>query len=264
MTSFRNIIYEKKGRLAYITINRPERMNAVDPPTSQDLWEAWTDFRDDDQLWAAILTGAGERAFSAGADLVAMAEARMSTEGTTVAGGGAPFGGITRGFECYKPMIAAINGYCLAGGLEMALSCDIRIAAEHAQFGLPEPTRAIMPGAGGTQRLPRAIPQAVAMELLLTGGRIDAPTALRVGLVSHIVPLERLMPTAEEVAEAVLQCGPLAVRAIKEAALRGLDMTLEQGLALEVRLRREVGRSEDAREGPLAFREKRPPQYKGR
>ncbi|MFQ5880483.1 MAG: enoyl-CoA hydratase-related protein [Dehalococcoidia bacterium] len=263
MTSFQNIIYEKKGRIAYVTINRPDRLNAVDPPTSQELLEAWTDFRDDDEVWVAILTGAGERAFSAGADLVAMAEARMSPEGTGL-GGGAPFGGITRGFECYKPMIAAISGYCLAGGLEMALCCDVRIAAENAQFGLPEPTRAILPGAGGTQRLPRAIPLALAMELLVTGGRIDAQTALRMGLVSRVVPLERLLPSAEEVADAILQCGPLAVRAVKEAALRGLDMTLEQGLALEANLWREVGRSEDAREGPLAFAEKRKPEYKGR
>ncbi len=261
MAQFLNIIYEKRGRLAYVTINRPERRNAIDPETSRELYEAFCDFRDDPEVWAAILTGAGDVAFSAGADLVAMAEAFQKGAAPRY---DVPFGGITRGFECWKPIIAAINGYCLAGGLELALACDIRIAAEHATFGLPEPKRAIIPGAGGTQRLPRAIPLAYAMELLLTGERFDAQWALRAGLVSRVVPKEKLMPTCEEVAEKILECGPLAVRAIKQAALRGLQMTLEEGLALEAQLAAEVFRSEDAREGPLAFAQKRKPQYKGR
>ncbi len=180
MSDFKNIIYEKKGRLAYITLNREERRNAIDPATSQELYDAFTDFKEDDELWVAVLTGSGEVAFSAGADLVAMAEA---------------FAGITRDFDCWKPMIAAINGYCLAGGLELALSCDIRIAAEHATFGLPEPKRAIIPAATGTQRLPRAIPLAYAMELLLTGERFDSDWALRAGLVSRVVPAYQLMAT---------------------------------------------------------------------
>jgi enoyl-CoA hydratase/carnithine racemase len=261
MADFANITYEKKGRIAYVTINRPQRMNAVDPDTSRELLQAFSAFRDDAEVWVSILTGAGEKAFSAGADLVAMAQA--------FAGGAArffdvPFGGITRDFQTWKPMIAAINGHCLAGGLELALRCDIRVAAEHATFGLPEPTRAIMPGAGGTQRLPRAIPLAFAMEILLTGGRIDAPTALRWGLVSHVVPLAELMPKAEEIANAICECGPLAVRAIKQAAYQGLDMTLEEGLALEAKLMADVLRTEDARQGPLAFAQKRKPEYKGR
>jgi enoyl-CoA hydratase/carnithine racemase len=257
----KNIIYEKKGRLAYVTINRPERRNAIDGDTSQELYDAFTDFKEDDELWVAVLTGAGDVAFSAGADLRAMAEA--------FAGGKAlrmdvPFGGITRRFECWKPMIAAINGYCLAGGLELALSCDIRIAAEHATFGLPEPKRAIIPAAGGTQRLPRAVPLAFAMELMLTGERFDAQTALRFGLVSRVVPADQLMPTVEEVAAKSLECGPLAVRAIKEAVLQGRQMSLEEGLKLESRLAGAVMRSEDAREGPTAFAQKRKPEYKGR
>jgi len=261
MADFTNITYEKKGRIAYVTINRPERMNAVDPDTSRELKQAFGDFRDDDELWVSILTGAGEKAFSAGADLVAMAQAFASGD---VRAYDVPFGGITRGFQTWKPMIAAINGYCLAGGLELALCCDIRVAAEHATFGQPEPTRAIIPGAGGTQRLPRAIPQTFAMEILLTGGRIDAQTALRSGLVSHVVPLAELMAKAEEIASAVCECGPLAVRAIKEAAYRGLEMTLEEGLALEAQKSAEIFGTEDAREGPLAFSQKRKPQYKGR
>jgi enoyl-CoA hydratase/carnithine racemase len=261
MANFTNITYEKKERIAYVTINRPERMNAVDPDTSRELLRAFSDFRDDDALWLSILTGAGEKAFSAGADLVAMAQASARGEARSY---DLPFGGITRGFQTWKPMIAAINGYCLAGGLELALCCDIRVAADHATFGLTEPTRAIIPGGGGTQRLPRAIPLAFAMELLLTGGRIDAQAALRWGLVSHVVPLTELMAKADEIANAICECGPLAVRAIKQAAYQGLDMALEEGLALEAQNSAEVFRTEDAREGPLAFAQKRKPQYKGR
>ena len=262
MAGFQNITYETKGRLAYVTINRPERRNAIDPATSRELLDAFTAFRDDPDAWVAVLTGAGDQAFSAGADLVAMAE-------SFAAGGGgmrydAPFGGITRGFECWKPIIAAINGYCLAGGLELALSCDVRIAAEHATFGLPEPKRAIIPAAGGTQRLPRMVPMAFAMELLLTGERFDAQTALRFGLVSKVVAADQLTATVEETAAKILECGPLAVRAIKRAAIQGREMSLEDGLRLESQLAGEVFRSEDAREGPMAFAQKRRPEYKGR
>jgi E-phenylitaconyl-CoA hydratase len=261
MSDFSNIIYEKKGRIAVITINRPDRMNAVDPQTSQELRDAWSDFRDDGELWVAVFTGAGERAFSAGLDLVATAEA--------FAKGGAPqftvpFGGITRNLQIFKPMIAAINGHCLAGGLEMALCCDIRIAAENATFGLLEVTRAIIPGAGGTQRLPRAIGLPKALELIITGARIDAQAALRYGLVSQVLPLPELMPRVMELAELICQNGPIAVRLAKEAACRGSEMTLEEGLALEAKLSDEVWRTEDSREGPTAFAQKRKPEYKGR
>lgn len=262
MPDFQNILFQPKDHLLYVTINRPERRNAIDPLTSYELLQAFTAFKDDDNLWVAILTGAGEQAFSAGADLVAMAQAFAG--GAQPVPQNVPFGGITRGFECWKPMIAAINGYCLAGGLELALACDIRIAAEHASFGLPEPKRAIIPAAGGTQRLPRAVPLAFAMELLLTGERYDAQTALRFGLVSRVVPADRLMATAEEIAEKILECGPLAVRAIKQAALQGRNLPLEEGLNLESQLAGVVFRSEDAREGPTAFAQKRKPQYKGR
>jgi enoyl-CoA hydratase/carnithine racemase len=262
MPDYKNILYEKRGHIAYVTINRPDRRNAIDPATSHDLKQAFEDFKADDDAWVAILTGAGDQAFSAGADLVAMSAA--------LSGGGegvpmnVPFGGITRGYECWKPIIAAINGYCLAGGLEIALSCDIRVAAEHAQFGLPEPRRAIIPAAGGTQRLPRTVPLAFAMELLLTGDRFDAQTALRFGLVSRVVPQAELMATAEAIAGRILECGPLAVRAIKQAVLRGREMSLEDGLRLEGQLAGPIFGTEDAREGPRAFAEKRKPAYKGR
>jgi enoyl-CoA hydratase/carnithine racemase len=265
LPEFQNILYQKKERLAYITINRPERRNAVDPATSQELLDAFTAFKEDDSLWAAVLTGSGEQAFCAGADLVAMAQSFAGGGGGSQAPGySVPFGGITRRFECWKPMIAAINGYCLAGGLELALACDIRIAAEHATFGLPEPKRAIIPAAGGTQRLPRAVPMAFAMELLLSGERFDSQTALRFGLVSRVVPADQLMATVEDVAAKVLECGPLAVRAIKQAALQGRELPLEEGLKLESQLAGGVFSSEDAREGPTAFAQKRKPEYKGR
>jgi len=192
---------------------------------------------------------------------VAMARSMAAGRGVGLS---VPFAGITRDFECWKPIIAAINGYCLAGGLELALCCDIRIAAEHAQFGLPEVTRAIIPGAGGTQRLPRAVPSAAAMHLLLTGGRFDAQWALRFGLVTEVVPADRLLPRALEIAEEICRNGPLAVRAVKQAALQGPDRSLNDGLDLEAELGRQVLRSEDAREGPRAFAEKRPPVYRGR
>ena len=261
MPDYKNILYEERGHIAYATINRPDRRNAIDPATSHDLKQAFEDFKADDDAWVAILTGAGDQAFSAGADLVAMSAA-LSDGGEGVPMN-VPFGGITRGYECWKPIIAAINGYCLAGGLEIALSCDIRVAAEHAQFGLPEPRRAIIPAAGGTQRLPRSVPLAFAMELLLTGDRFDAQTALRFGLVSRVVPQAELMATAEAIAGRILECGPLAVRAIKQAVLRGREMSLADGLRLEGQLAGPIFGTEDAREGPRAFAEKRKPAYRG-
>lgn len=263
MPEYDRIIYEKKGKVAFITINRPQRLNAIDPATSQQLYAAFQDFAEDPDRWVAILTGAGERAFSSGNDLIATAEARAGAEEGRI-GHGVPFGGITKGVFIPKPIIAAINGYCVAGGLEIAMACDIRIAAEHAQFGQPEPRWAIIPGAGGTQRLPRFIPMAPAMELLFLGNFIGAQEALRWGLVSRVVPLEQLIPTAEEMAATICRNGPLAIRAIKEAAWRGLQMPLDQALAVEDLYSELVYRSQDAREGPQAFAEKREPRYHGR
>ncbi|MFN8507319.1 MAG: enoyl-CoA hydratase-related protein [Dehalococcoidia bacterium] len=164
----------------------------------------------------------------------------------------------------YKPIIAAINGYCLAGGLELALACDIRIAVPEARFGLPEVRWAIMPGAGGTQRLPRAIPQAWANYLILTGEQMDAETAFRLGLISHIVPREELMDRALQIANLICERGPLAVKTAKEAILRGQDMPLDHGLAYEDVLLSRLMTTDDAKEGPKAFAEKRKPEYHGR
>ena len=264
MASYEKVLFEQRGRVAVITINRPERMNAIDPQTSAELLDAWSEVRDNDEIWAAVLTGAGERAFSAGNDLVAMSAAQQGGDAAAIAHRGAAFGGITRGFECWKPMIAAINGYCLAGGLEMALMCDIRIAADHAQFGLTEPSRGIIPGAGGTQRLPRVIALGPALELLLTAKRFDAAWAMRHGLVNDVVPLDQLMPRAIALAEEICANAPMSVRLVKEAVYRGLDLPLDEGLKVEVDQSRKVMQTEDAREGPLAFAQKRQPVWKGR
>jgi len=262
-----SILFEKTERIVTITINRPKAMNAIDMETSRQLIKAWTNFRDESELWVAILTGAGEEAFSSGADLQTAGEfyrnmtpfqRRHSSENFP------GLGGITRHIEIMKPIIAAINGYCFAGGLEMALACDFRLASENAVFGLLEVTRGIVPGAGGTQRLPRIVPLPKAMEMILLGRRIDAREGLRIGLVNEVYPLSDLMPAAYRLAEELCQNAPLAVQAAKEAVLRGLDMPLEEGFRLEQFLAEPVRKSEDAKEGIRAFLEKKKPEFKGR
>ncbi len=256
------VLLERDGHVATITINRPEAMNALNSAVRRGLTEALTEFRDVPDLWVAILTGAGERAFSAGADLVEMSRRSQGEFQDAFWESGTP--GLTRGLEVNKPVIAAINGYCLAGGLELALACDIRIAAEHAQFGLTEVTRGIIPGGGGTQRLPRLIPLGAALELLFTGDRIPANEAVRLGIINRVVKAQELLPEARRLAERINQNAPLAVRAVTEAALRGLEVPLEQGLRIEAMLSRIIRDTEDSREGPRAFAEKRPARYQGR
>jgi enoyl-CoA hydratase/carnithine racemase len=256
------VLYDQKGSIVTITINRPDAMNAIDPETQDGLVAAWTRFRDDDSAWVAILTGAGDRAFSAGADLKKYLPAEFAAGPASHNTVG--LGGITRGLTIWKPMIAAINGYCLAGGLEQALACDLRVAASHATFGLTEVRWAIMPGAGGTQRLPRALPLARAMELILTGDPMTADEALRLGLVNRVVPLAELMPTALALAEKLCERGPLALRAAKEAVIRGLSLPLADGLRLEAFLSATLRATADAAEGPRAFAEKRKPAFRAR
>lgn len=257
------ILYAQQDRIVTITIHRPEAMNAIDPETHRELIDAWIRFRDDPDAWVAILTGAGDRAFSAGADLKKLIPAAFAA-GTSSRHNEYGLGGITRGLEIWKPVIAAINGHALAGGLELALACDLRIAAEHATFGLTEVRWAIMPGAGGTQRLPRTVGLGRALEMILTGETIDAQEACRIGLVNRVVPLAELMPTARRWAETICERGPLAVRAAKEAVLRGLSLPLPDGLRLEAFLSGTLRGTEDAAEGPRAFAEKRKPVYRAR
>ncbi len=254
-----SIRFEREGRLACVTIDRPEAMNALDMAHNEELNRVWAEFRDDEGLWVAILTGAGNKAFSAGADLKTLIPAQG--EGVMEDWN---FGGITRGFKTFKPIIAAINGVALAGGLEMVLACDHRVAADHARLGLAEVKWAIIPGAGGTQRLPRAIPLARAMEMILTGDPITADEAYQLGLVNRVVSADSLMAEARSLAETLLARGPLALRAAKQAVLEGASLSFDQGLALELDLFSKVMRTEDAAEGPRAFAEKRTPKFQGR
>ncbi len=263
-----SILYEKRGRVAYITINRPEARNAIDFATSQELSDAWQDFRNDDNLWIGVLTGAGDKSFSAGADLKSLIPAlsgqASSGSQTTASVGDTGFGGITRNFECWKPIIAAVNGHCLAGGFEMMLACDLRIASENATFGLTEVRWGIIPAAGGTQRLPRAIPVAKAMEMILMGEMISAAEAYRIGLINKVVPQTDLMNEVEHWVSILLERGPLALRAAKQAILQGQYMPLDEGMQLEQRLMAQLLRTEDAREGPTAFAQKRKPEFKAK
>lgn len=257
-----SLIFEIQDRVAEITINRPEVMNAMDPDTYRELSEAWIRVRDDPDIWAAIITGAGDKSFTAGADLRTMG--RGSGAGPSQFWQTQSQQLLNRGLEVWKPIVAAINGYCLGGGMTLLLATDIRIAAEHATFALAEVKRAILPANGGTQRTLRQLPYPVAMELLLTGDPIDAATAARIGLINHVVPQDKLLDSARETAAKICRNGPLAVRAIKELAVRSQYMHLEDGLRLEAAVSRVLLSTDDAKEGPRAFVEKRPPVYTGR
>ncbi|MFC1976763.1 enoyl-CoA hydratase-related protein [Chloroflexota bacterium] len=255
--------YQKEGRIAVFTINRPERRNALDVVAHRELSEAMLDFQDDPDLWVGIITGAGDKAFCAGQDL----------GGGPAAPGGGARGAAERAErlaaynladKIMKPFIAAINGYALGGGLELALTCDIRIAAENARLGLVEVLIGSNAGAGGYQRLSRFIPRAIASWMILSGQQMDAQEAYRVGLVNKVVPLDQLMSTAREYAENICQAAPLAVRAGKEAIIRGYDMTLEQGFLMDRDTYSRHAASEDRIEGRKAFAEKRKPVWKGK
>ncbi len=250
--------YYKSGNIVTITLSRPEVMNAFDWPMRKELREALDKFQNDSSLWVAILTGAGDKAFSTGADL----SPRISTNNKVPATNRNDYS-ITRGYEIQKPLIAAINGYCLGLGLETALLCDIRIAAEHAQFGLPEVKRGLLPLGGGALRLPRMLSWCHASEILLTGKHITAQEAFRMGLINQVVPLEKLLTTAMEWANSICQAAPLAVRAAKEAMIKGYDMSLEEGTQLVMSLWEDIQKSEDYVEGRRAFKERRAPNYKG-
>jgi enoyl-CoA hydratase len=265
------VTYEKKGGIAYVTLNRPEVHNAMDAEVVVRLAEAWQDFAADDSLRVAIITGAGDRAFSSGADLrklipliTGFRQPEDEWDGRLMEDRRLTNVALLRGFELYKPVISAINGFCLAGGTELIQATDIRIAAQHATFGLTEVKRAIIPAAGSMVRLPKQVPFCKAMEILLVGDSISAEEACRIGLVNYVVPQEKLMETAEEFAQKIAENGPLAVRKIKETVLKALGRPVEEGYALEDEAARAIMRSEDAREGPRAFAEKRKPRYVGR
>jgi len=255
------LLFEVRDRVAYLTFNRPEAMNAMDPETYKQLSDAWIEVRDNPDIWCAIITGAGDRAFTAGADLKKTIPRQpemwefWQTQSEQI---------LNRGLEVWKPVVAAVNGYCLAGGMTLLFATDIRIAAEHAVFGISEVKRGILPGNGGTQRAIRQLPYPIAMELLLIGDTLTAQQALQYGLINKVVPKERLMDTAEEYARKLVANAPLAVRAIKELAVRSQYLHLSDGLRLESSIQQVLRQSEDAKEGPRAFAEKRKANWTGR
>lgn len=249
--------YEKRGRIALMTINRPQALNAFTREMLVGMDAAFDDFNADPDLWVAVLTASGERAFSSGMDMMDALPAINS--------------GDSMGYEdpqkrpfhhIYKPIIAAVNGLCVAGGMEFLLGTDIRIAAEHASFGLPEVRWAVIPVGGSHIRLPQQIPWAVAMELLLTGKSIDAARAREIGLINKVVPAGQLLEEAMVWAERICANGPLAVRTAKEIAVRALNN--EPSFVLEKAIGARVFKSQDAKEGPRAFAEKRKPNYQCR
>lgn len=257
-----SIDLERKGAIALVTINRPDAMNALDVEHDRALATAWKEFEADPALRVAILTGAGGKAFCSGGDLKTYLPwrreiAQTSTESTI------SFGGMTLANEISKPVIAAIQGYCIAGGLELAMACDIRLSTADAKFGLAEVRWGVLPGGGGTQRLPRLIPVGCALEMILTGESITAQRAERLGLVNQIVEGEALLDVAFKIAERIAANGPLAVRAAKKAVQEGLSLSLCDGLVLEGALQRQLLQSEDADEGLKAFAERRSPVFVG-
>ncbi|MFZ0932508.1 MAG: enoyl-CoA hydratase-related protein, partial [Syntrophobacteraceae bacterium] len=241
---------EKKGHVTTVTINRPDVMNSISPLVSVEMDHAFNDFDTDPQQWVCIVTGAGEKAFSAGNDLKFQAvngPAKMREIMQGVKGG---FAGITSRFDCYKPFIAAVNGLALGGGFEIALACDVIVASEKASFGFPEPRVGLIPGAGGVHRLPRQIPYHLAQYMIMTSKRITAQQAMQYGLVAEIVPLSELISTAEKIAAEILLGAPISIRAAKEATLKGLDVTLQEAISTQFPGQTAMYQSEDFIEGP--------------
>ncbi|OGK99877.1 MAG: hypothetical protein A3E31_01490 [Candidatus Rokubacteria bacterium RIFCSPHIGHO2_12_FULL_73_22] len=258
--AWETIRYAAADGVATVTLDRPDVLNAMNEPMRRELTECFTRLAVDDAVRVVVLAGAGERAFSAGADIrefvqppvpVRFREERKRVDFRAVMD------------RCPQPMIAAIRGYALGGGLELALACDIRIAAEDAQLGLTEISLAIIPGGGGTQRLPRLVGRGKALEMILTGARIGAPEALRIGLVERVVPPGEVLAAAQELARALAARAPVALRYAKEAVVKGLELPLAEGLRLENDLATLLRTTEDRLEGARAFLEKREPRFTG-
>ena len=249
-----------KNHVATITINRPERMNAMDAEHYAGLSAAWERVRDDPEIRVAIITGAGEKSFSAGADLKSFINQQpplselMLTQKNQL---------LNRGLEVWKPVVSAVNGYCVGGGMTLLLATDLRVCVEHATFSVSEVKRGVFPANGGTQRIAQQLPHPIAMELLLLGDTFDAQTALRWGLVNKVVKTAELMDTAMEYALRLARTAPLAVQAAKELALRSRDVDLDTGLRMEQMMLRLLQTSQDVVEGTNAFAEKRAPTFTG-
>lgn len=255
------VVFEVREAVAVLTVNRPDKLNALNDDVMMQLGDAVDRVTTDDAVRAVIVTGAGDQAFVAGADIRELA-AQGPFDGKARALRGQA---VLRRLEtCGKPVVAAVNGYALGGGCELALACHLRVAAEHARFGQPEVKLGISPGYGGTQRLPRLIGTGAALQLLLSGNMIDAREAYRIGLVNRVVPGAQLLDEADTLVRGILAHGPLAVRLVLEAVIRGRDLPLEQGLLLEANHFGLLAATADMREGLAAFLEKRPPAFTGR
>ncbi len=265
------LIYEKKDKVAYIILNRPEARNALDPETVLELVDAWNDYRDDKDMRCAILSGTGDKVFCSGADLgkliplITGAKKPESDADKALAKNPMlPGQALLRGVELNKPIIAAINGHAIAGGMEILYGTDIRVASDQARFGLQEVKWSIFPMTGSSVWLPRQLPWCRAMEMLITGELIDAKEAHMLGFINKAVPRENVMEEAERYAAIIKKNGPLAVTALKKAAIENISLSIPDALAREIEIGMPVFMSEDAVEGPKAFKEKREPQYKGK
>jgi enoyl-CoA hydratase/carnithine racemase len=265
------VLYEKQGGIAFVTMNRPEVRNAINTEMLVRLADAWQDINDDPAVHVAILRGAGDKAFCAGADLdrlVRMMQGLRPPETEfdqrVLADYSIIYKGLLRNYDVYKPIIAAVHGFCVAGGTEILSCTDIRVAADDAIFGLAEVKWSLFPMGGSTVRLPRQIPYCHAMEILLTGEQIPADRALQMGLISKIVPRARLADEALRYAHIIEEAGPLAVQAVKRSVLESRNLSHEKALEREMELGVPVSMSEDCREGTKAFKEKRKPVFKGR
>jgi enoyl-CoA hydratase/carnithine racemase len=256
-----NVLYEKKGSLAYVTLNRPKVMNALNKATINDLRAAFEDARDDAAVRGVILTGAGEKAFAAGADIAEIAN-NTAVEAEQATRRGQALTDLIENLG--KPAIAAVNGFALGGGCEMAMACAIRIAAESAKFGQPEVKLGVMPGYGGTQRMPRLVGRGRALKLILSGDVIDAAEAYRIGLVDEVVPAASLIERAETVLKKIIANAPLSIKYALEAVNKGLETSVAEGLLIEASLFAVCASTDDKREGTAAFLEKRAPKFQGK
>jgi enoyl-CoA hydratase len=256
-----NVLYEKKGAIAYVTVNRPKVLNALNTPTWTDLRTAFEDARNDAVVRGVILTGAGDKAFIAGADISELSHATaLDAERSSRFGQGV----LDLIENLGKPVIAAINGFALGGGCETAMACTIRIAVETAKFGQPEVKLGLLPGGGGTQRLPRLVGKGRALQLILSGEMISAQEAYRIGLVNEIVPPSELIPRAEAILRQIVANAPISVKFALDAANKGLETSQSEGLLLEASYFGLCAATEDKKEGTTAFIEKRAPQFHGR
>ena len=259
--AFENLLYEKRNGIAYVTINRPDKLNALNPKVMQELQECFRDIEKDNEVRAVILTGAGERAFVGGADINELA-VQTPVEGKEMSVRGQKILDFIENLG--KPVIAAINGFALGGGCELAMACTLRIASENARLGQPEVKLGLIPGYAGTQRLPRLVGKGRALEMLLSGDPISASEAYRMGLVNQVVPAQDLIATAEKLAQKIMANAPLAVKFALEAVNHGLEMPEAEGQFLEATLFGLCCTTADMKEGTRAFLEKRPARFVGK